>query len=81
MPQYNRSNVTYRKLGYLSTNKLQDAKLTASLNIVAPKEISRKKIDEFLDESHKAMAKAFKKFIDKEAEKAEEADLMSNEED
>lgn len=73
MPVYNRSNTTYQELtGGLGDGKLKDARLTASLNIVVPKGISRKKVDRFLDESHKEMAKAFKKFIKKELEKSSE---------
>lgn len=72
MPQYNRSNTTYQKLkGSLAAGKLKDAKLTASLNVVVPKEIDRKRIDRFLEESHREMAKAFKKFIKKEMEKTD----------
>ena len=73
MPQYNRSATSYQKLkGGLASGKLKDAKLTASFNVVVPKEISRKRVDKFLEESQAAAAAAFKKFIKKELEKAAE---------
>ena len=71
MPQYNRSNTTYRKLPeQLATSKLPDAKLTASLNVLVPKEIDRKKVDRFMKEAHKSLADAFETFIKKEVKKS-----------
>lgn len=73
MPQYNRSNTTYRKLpDHLASGKLSDAKLTASLNVLVPKEIDRKRVDRFMKEAHDSLADAFQKFIKKEIKKLEE---------
>lgn len=73
VPQYNRSNTTYRKLpDSLATSKLPDAKLTASLNVLVPKEIDRKKVDRFMKEAHESLSDAFQKFIKKEVKKATE---------
>ena len=75
MPQYNRSNTTYRKLPeHMSSGKLTDAKLTASLNVLVPKDIERKRVDKFLKEAHDSLAKAFEKFIKREIKRNEEDD-------
>lgn len=73
MPQYNRSSTSYRNLpDELATNKLSDARLTASLTVVVPKEISKKKVDRFLADAHKELEDGFQKFMKKELKKLKE---------
>jgi len=50
----------------MATSKLPDAKLTASLNVLVPKEIDRKRVDRFMKEAHESLSDAFQKFIKKE---------------
>jgi hypothetical protein len=66
----NRRATVYRQLPEeLAGNKAKEAKLAISINMVVPKEMEGKKATEFIDDEIDQIAKDFKKFIDKRAQK------------
>lgn len=74
MARINRSNTTYVKLPEeLATKSMPDAKASISLNLLVPKGME-KAATKFMEETQKAVGKAFKKFMRKQIEKGEEDD-------
>lgn len=65
----NRRNTVYYTLPeQIAPGKQKDAKLTVSFGAVVPKEME-KKVQKFMDNMHDDIAKAFKKFMDKQCDK------------
>lgn len=67
----NRRATVYCKLPEELTDgkKGKEAKMAISISITAPKEMEGKKASRFIDDQIDDVSKAFKKFIDKRADK------------
>ena len=75
MPKIGRNSTSYAKLSdSLATKAIPEAKLIVSIQAVIPAGME-KKTYKFIDEAQDEVAKAYKKFIKKMNERAEDDDF------